>query len=198
MAARVARADLTRVVAERRAQRADIEQVAQARRVLKQHDREARAAAADVRVQRVRVAAARAEIPAASDPHPLERLQAAHDAVTARWMLYETDPARQIAYPAMSDGRSPASAEYFRAAARANDLRTAAGERPTPAAYSAYRKAVADLERAFDAAELAARVQAGERPPGPAWQEAAKEAFTRTAEDIASVVGRWSRRGRDD
>ena len=65
-------------------------------------------------------------------------------------------------------------------------------------AAAAVMVAEAPLDGAFDAAELASRVQAGARPPGPAWQAAAKGAFTRTAEDIASVVGRWSRRGRDD
>lgn len=195
MAARVARADLARVTAERRAQRASLEQVAQARQVVREHDRDAKAAAAEVRARRVRLLAARAEIPAASDPSPLERLHASHDTVTARWMQYETDPARAIAYPAMSDGRSPASAEYFRAAAKAVELRRTLEGKKTPAAYAEYRDAVTDLERAFDAAEVAAKIQAGERPPATAWQET----LTRAVDDVAIAVERWSwlRRRRD-
>lgn len=198
MAAKVARADLARVTAERRAERATPQQVAEARQAVRRRDHDARAAAADVRAHRARVSAARAEIPAASGPDPLERLHTQHDAVTARWMEYETDPARAIAYPAMSDGRSEASAAYFRAAAHANELRRTLGERPTPPQFGAYRNAVDGLENAFEAAERAAKLQAGERPPGPAWQEATKDALTRAADDIAAAVERWTRRDRGD
>ncbi|MGG1909542.1 hypothetical protein AB1285_21500 [Microbacterium sp. NRRL B-14842] len=45
----MARADLARVSAERAAQRASAEQVSGARRMLKERERDARAAAADVR-----------------------------------------------------------------------------------------------------------------------------------------------------
>ena len=54
--------------------------------------------------------AARATVPhVGTDPaeFPLAKVVAAHDAVLARWMEYETDPAKPIAFPQMSDGRSP-------------------------------------------------------------------------------------------
>ena len=168
-ALKVARADLARVSAERAAQRASAEQVSGARRMLKERERDARAAAADVRARRVRVNAARAAIPASSAPRPLERLYAEHDAVTARWMRYETDPALQITYPEMTDVKRPETAAYLRAAGAAVEARRQTTGRVTAAEYAAYRDAVAELERAFEAAEHAAKVQTGEAPPTPAW-----------------------------
>ncbi len=40
-------------------------------------------------------------------PDQLEKLFAVHDDVTARWLEYELDVARMIAFPTMSDGRQP-------------------------------------------------------------------------------------------
>lgn len=197
MAARVARADMSRIAAERRAQRATPQQVAEAKQIARQRDRDAKAAEARVRVSRVRVSAARAEMGARVDP--LQRLYAAHDAVTARWLEYETDPARAIAYPAMSDSRSAESAAHFRAAAQANELRREVeGRSPTPEQFSAYRDAVAELERAFAAAEAAAKAQAGERPSGTGWQDAAKSAIAQAADEVANTIERWTRRRRDE
>src|SRR5690606_19199498 len=45
----------------------------------------------------------------------LERLMHAHDEVTARWLDYELDVAKLIAFPAMSDGRQPLTAAFLRA-----------------------------------------------------------------------------------
>ncbi|WP_309102137.1 hypothetical protein [Microbacterium sp.] len=203
MAVRIARADLARITADRAAHRATPEQVASARRMLRERERDAKAALADVRARRVRLNAARAAIPAASAPRPLERLYAEHDAVTARWMQYETDPARLIAYPAMTDVRQPATAAYLRAVAHANELRRTAGARMTPAEFAAYRDAVAELERAFEIAEHAARVQAGDAPSAPGWQESAQEVLSRSAEALdraagaaASAFAAWSERNR--
>lgn len=203
-ALKVARADLARVSAERAAQRASAEQVSGARRMLKERERDARAAAADVRARRVRVNAARAAIPAGSAPRPLERLYAEHDAVTARWMRYETDPALQITYPEMTDVKRPETAAYLRAAGAAVEARRQTTGRVTAAEYAAYRDAVAELERAFEAAEHAAKVQTGEAPPAPAWQDAAQDMLHRSAEAIdraagaaASALAAWnSRRGK--
>ncbi|MCT1478766.1 hypothetical protein [Microbacterium sp. p3-SID336] len=205
-ALKIARADLARVTAERAAQRATAEQVAGARRMLRERERDARAAAAEVRARRVRLNAARAAIPAGSAPRPLERLHAEHDAVTVRWMRYETDPALQIAYPAMTDVKRPETAAYLRAAGAATELRRAAEGRITAAEFAAYRDAVAELERAFEAAEHAARVQSGEAPPAAAWQDAAHDMLNRSAEAIdraagaaASALAAWtSRRGRSN
>lgn len=202
-ALKIARADLARVSAERAARRATPEQVASARRMLRERERDAKAAAADVRARQVRLNAARSAVPRASAPTPLDRLQAQHDEVTARWMQYETDPALQIAYPAMTDVRRVETAAYLRASGRAVELRRAASGRTTAAEFAAYRDAVAELERAFEAAEHAARVQAGDATVNPAWQDTAHEMLNRSAEAIdraagaaASAIAAWTNRGR--
>lgn len=202
-ALKIARADLARVLAERAAQRASAEQVAGARRMLRERERDAKAAAADVRARQVRVNAARAAIPPASAPRPIERLRAEHDAVVARWMQYETDPALQIAYPAMTDVKRPATAAYLRAVRQANDLRHSTDGRITAAEFASYRDAVAELERAFEAAEHAAKVQAGEASASAGWQDTAQDVLSRSAEVIdraagvaASALAAWSNRKR--
>lgn len=88
----------------------------------------------------------------------LARLFAAHDGVTARWLDYELDVAKLIAFPAMSDGRQPLTAAFLRAQRVADGLRPASPKaRVTPAELSEYRNAVADYEVAFDVAERDAR-----------------------------------------
>lgn len=188
-AARLARAEAARISAERSARRATNEQVAAARRLLRDRENDARAAAADVKAKQLRLNAARAAIAMGPAQTPLERLQAEHDAVTARWMTYETDPALQIAYPAMTDVKQPATAEYLRAAGHAVETRRAALASMAPVDYAAYRDAVAALERAFEVAEHAARVQAGEQPAGAAWQDAAQDALSRSAEALDRAAG---------
>ncbi|PRA81860.1 hypothetical protein [Microbacterium sp. MYb66] len=203
-ALKLARAEYARVAAERATGRSSADQVASAKRMLRDAERDAKAAAADVKARQARVQAARAAIPSASGPRPLDRLRAEHDAVVAKWMLYETDPARQIAYPAMTDVKQPATVAYLRASEHAGELRRGLGDRPTPAEFGAYRDAVAALATAFDVAEHGARVKAGEVPPAaPAWQDAAQDAITRSAEAIeraagaaASAFTSWTARGR--
>ncbi|MCR2808249.1 MULTISPECIES: hypothetical protein [unclassified Microbacterium] len=88
----------------------------------------------------------------------LERLFAAHDAVTARWLEYELDVAKLIAFPAMSDGRQPLTAAFLRAKRVADGLRPASAKaRLTKDQLAEYRNAVADFEVAFDVAERDAR-----------------------------------------
>ena len=88
----------------------------------------------------------------------LERLFAAHDAVTARWLEYELDIAKLIAYPAMSDGRQPLTAAFLRAKKMADGLRPATAKtRLTRDQLAEYRSAVTDFEVAFDVAERDAR-----------------------------------------
>jgi len=166
-AARVARADLARVQAERTASHATAADVSTARLELQSAQREARAATAAVRAGRARVTAARAALPrgsASAEDLPLARLTAAHDAVTARWMEYETDAARVLAFPAMSDARQPLTAAYLTVRAEASSLRPSpaqvARSQVTPTQFAAYRDAVQRLERAFDAAEKEAWRQA--------------------------------------
>ncbi len=88
----------------------------------------------------------------------LERLFAAHDAVTARWLEYELDVAKIIAFPAMSDGRQPLTAAFLRAKRIADGLRPASPKaRLSKDQLAEYRNAVADYEVAFDVAERDAR-----------------------------------------
>ncbi|WP_127820225.1 hypothetical protein [Microbacterium sp. CPCC 204701] len=88
----------------------------------------------------------------------LERLLATHDAVTARWLEYELDVAKIIAFPAMSDGRQPLTAAFLRAKRIADGLRPpSAKARITNEQLTEYRNAVADFEVAFDVAERDAR-----------------------------------------
>ncbi|MGN8553224.1 UNVERIFIED_CONTAM: hypothetical protein OHV15_11635 [Microbacterium sp. SLM126] len=88
----------------------------------------------------------------------LERLFAAHDAVTARWLDYELDVAKIIAFPAMSDGRQPLTAAFLRAKRIADGLRPASAKaRLSKDQLAEYRNAVADFEVAFDVAERDAR-----------------------------------------
>ena len=91
-------------------------------------------------------------------PTQLERLLAAHDAVTARWLEYELDVAKLIAFPAMSDGRQPLTAAFLRAKKIADGLRPASVKaRITKDQLTEYRNAVTDFEVAFDVAERDAR-----------------------------------------
>ncbi|MFE5408112.1 hypothetical protein [Microbacterium sp. NPDC056569] len=88
----------------------------------------------------------------------LDRLFATHDAVTARWLEYELDVAKIIAFPAMSDGRQPLTAAFLRAKRIADGLRPASAKaRLSKEQLAEYRNAVADFEVAFDVAERDAR-----------------------------------------
>lgn len=90
----------------------------------------------------------------------VQRVLDAHDAVTRRWLDYELDVAKLIAFPAMSDGREPLTAAFLRAKKVADGLRPAsARSRVSAADLTAYRDAVTDAEVAFDVAERDARRQ---------------------------------------
>ncbi|EPD85775.1 hypothetical protein HMPREF1529_00787 [Microbacterium sp. oral taxon 186 str. F0373] len=91
-------------------------------------------------------------------PDQLEKLFAVHDDVTARWLEYELDVARMIAFPTMSDGRQPLTAAFLRAKKVADRLRPPSAEaRVNPDQVAEYRAAVTDYEVAFDLAEREAR-----------------------------------------
>lgn len=91
-------------------------------------------------------------------PDQLEKLFAVHDDVTARWLEYELDVARMIAFPTMSDGRQPLTAAFLRAKKIADRLRPASTDARVSAEQVAeYRGAVTDYEVAFDLAERDAR-----------------------------------------
>lgn len=88
----------------------------------------------------------------------LDKLLAAHDDVTHRWLDYELDVAKLIAYPAMSDGRQHLTAAFLRAKKVADGLRPdSATARITKEQLVEYRNAVTDYEVAFDVAERDAR-----------------------------------------
>lgn len=98
------------------------------------------------------------EAKAPSHRAQLEKLFAEQDAVTKRWLDYELDVAKLIAFPAMSDGRQPLTAAFLRAKRVADGLRPASATVTVSAQELAdYRTAVTDYEVAFDLAERDAR-----------------------------------------
>lgn len=97
--------------------------------------------------------------PASSAPHPLlERLFAEHDEITSRWLEYELDVAKLIAFPAMSDGRQPLTAAFLRAKKVADALRPASADATvTEQQVTEYLDAVGNYAVAFEVAEKDAR-----------------------------------------
>ncbi|WP_341976479.1 hypothetical protein [Microbacterium sp. LWO13-1.2] len=88
----------------------------------------------------------------------LGRLFTEHDEITARWLDYELDVAKLIAFPAMSDGRQPLTAAFLRAKKAADALRpTSAGAKVTEQQVSEYLDAVGNYAVAFEIAEKDAR-----------------------------------------
>ncbi|MFV0318902.1 MAG: hypothetical protein ACK5IN_00740 [Microbacterium sp.] len=124
---------------------------------------ELRAAKANPVAQRGDYAMAAARGPSTADDagtkaQQLERLFAAHDEVTRRWLDYELDVSKIITYPAMSDGRQPLTAAFLRAKKKADTLRPDAAKAKVSAEQLVeYREAVTDYEVAFDVAERDAR-----------------------------------------
>jgi len=132
----------------------------EARRQLSEAKRAERAASLALRATRTRIKAAQAHYSATSraDPLPIDRLTSAHDAINARWMEYETDPALALAFPQMLDSRHPATLAFFRAQREAGRLRPTQRDRVTPQQYVEYRAAVHELATALEAAERQAGV----------------------------------------
>lgn len=189
---RAARAELARTLAERSTGRADGADIARARRALDTAQYETRVASATMRARRANLSADRAALATRStDPSqlPLGRVMASDDAVTARWMEYETDAAKVIAFPAMSDARVPSTAAFLASHRAARALRpSSASARITPAQFGAYRDAVARMVPAFDVAEAEAWRLAraeGSAPPGPGPDTAQPTAWVLTAQEIA-------------
>ncbi|GGH51467.1 hypothetical protein [Microbacterium album] len=99
-----------------------------------------------------------AESDARSRGERVKRLMATHDEVTERWLEYELDVAKVIAFPTMSDGRNPLTAAFLRAKKVADGLRPASPDaRIDSETLAEYRDAVHDYEVAFDVAEQEAR-----------------------------------------
>lgn len=88
----------------------------------------------------------------------LQKLFAAHDEVTARWLDYELDVAKLIAFPTISDGRQPLTAAFLRAKKTADRMRPASAKAEISAEeLDDYSRAVTDFEVAFEVAEREAR-----------------------------------------
>lgn len=88
----------------------------------------------------------------------IQRLMDTQDEVSRRWLDYELDAAKLIAFPTMSDGRDPHTAAFLRAKKVADGLRPASSEARVDAeTYAEYRDSVHDYEVAFDVAEQEAR-----------------------------------------
>ncbi|MGM1018285.1 MAG: hypothetical protein ACQEW8_12190 [Actinomycetota bacterium] len=96
----------------------------------------------------------------ASVPHTelLGRLFTDHDEITARWLDYELDVAKLIAFPAMSDGRQPLTAAFLRAKKTADALRPGSVDaKVSEQQVSEYLDAVGNYAVAFEIAEKDAR-----------------------------------------
>jgi hypothetical protein len=88
----------------------------------------------------------------------LERLFQEHDEITARWLDYELDVAKLIAFPAMSDGRQPLTAAFLRAKKTADALRPSSTHaKVSEQQVSEYLDAVGNYAVAFEIAEKEAR-----------------------------------------
>ncbi len=88
----------------------------------------------------------------------LGRLFAEHDEITARWLDYELDVAKLIAFPAMSDGRQPLTAAFLRAKKTADALRPASADsKNSEQQITEYLDAVGNYAVAFEIAEKDAR-----------------------------------------
>ncbi|MGM1030785.1 MAG: hypothetical protein ACQEWM_13080 [Actinomycetota bacterium] len=202
---KVARAELLRTQAEQSAARVAFGAVLEAKRRVQAAEREVKVAAAELKARRASVQAARATLPASRAPleaMPLARLRAEHDRLTARWIAYETDPAKAIDYPAMSDASSPALQAFLREQRLALELRPASPDsRMAPGDFAAYRDAVRRATHAFDAAEHMARHGSGERPPSVAdrtdWSALAQELLGSAQSAIARSTEAWQRTDRD-
>ena len=140
-----------------------------------------RSATLALRASRNRIRAAQVQYHArtADAPLPIAVLMSRQDAVTARWLTYETDPATALSYPQMLDAQHPATLAFLRAQRDAQSLRPASSsDRITPEAYLAYRDAVGAAEAAFDAAERDARGIARDTFAGLTWDAVATPILT--------------------
>jgi len=89
--------------------------------------------------------------------HLLAKLFTEHDEITARWLDYELDVAKLIAFPAMSDGRQPLTAAFLRAKKTADTLRPASPDSASEPEVAEYLDAVGNYAVAFEVAERDAR-----------------------------------------
>ncbi|KRA25113.1 hypothetical protein ASD65_12275 [Microbacterium sp. Root61] len=213
----VAHAELVRAQADRSIRHGSDRDVAAARRTLQNARQTAKSAAAGLRARQASLRAARATVPhVGADPsdYPLAKVLRAHNAVLVRWMEYDTDPAKAIAYPAMSDGTAPVMAEFLHEQSQAQWLRpSSADARMAPADFAAYRDAVRRVERSFDAAEDQVLGRTSNRAPFTGtWVDTAQdllanaqravawsaEAIARVSDGAGSASWRFPQRGTAD
>lgn len=196
---RMARAEATRIAADRAVSLTDAAAVSSARRALREAQLNAKAATARMKAARARVSAERTALGAAE--LPLDRLRARHDAILTRWMDYETDPAKLLAFPSMSDGRDPQTTTFLTALERARDLRPPReSNRITARDFSHYRRAVDDLERAFDIAERSARGEKVQPDIPDSLRDAARSLLDKSAEMLnrsTDLLSDWNTRRRE-
>lgn len=153
-----------------------------------------------LRATRSRVKGVRAQYVASSsrDPLPIDRLYAAHDAVNARWLSYETDVDKALAFPQLTDTRHPSTVAFLRAQREALVRRPMQRDRVTPQQYAEYRAAVQALEAALTEAERQAGVPGSGRPTSASASVASAAAaaaaaaanVTAAATTLAELAGR--------
>ncbi len=170
---------------------------ADARRELQSARQSEKTASLELRASRSRVKAGYAQYRAATagDPLPIDRLCAAHDALNGRWLAYETDIDKALAYPKMTDTRHPPTVAFLRAQREALAKRPTLRDRVTPQQYLEYRVAVHDLEAALDEAERRAGVPGHARPStagatAAAGLTAAAELISELADRLPALIAR--------
>lgn len=161
-------------------------QSASARSALQTAKQSEKSAALSLRAARSRVKATRVQYTASSsrDPLPIDRLYAAHDAINARWLSYETDLDKALAYPQLTDARHPSTIAFFQAQREALDRRPLLRERVTPQQYAEYRAAV----QALDAALTEAERQAGVPGAAPSASSNAAAAAATAAANVTAAA----------
>lgn len=145
-----------------------------------------KAASAQLHATRTQVRAADLQYRSSSrkDPLPIDKLWAQHDAINARWVAYETDPALAIDFPQMGDPRHPATLAFLRAQREALHRRPPATvrDRVDPARFAEYRAAVQTLDAALIEAEHQAGVPGPEaaQPPLNPWESVLESVWQAT------------------
>ena len=165
-------------------------QAAAARRELQDAKQSEKTASLELRASRSRVKAGYEQYRAATaqDPLPIDRLYAAHDAVNARWLAYETDVDKALAYPQMTDPRHPATVVFLRAQREALAMRPTLRDRVTPQQFLEYRIAVRHLEATFAEAERQVGAPTAPRPTSAGTTAAA--GLTAAAAVLAEIADR--------
>lgn len=148
--------------------------VVEAKRLVQRAKQGQRSATLALRAARTRVKSVQAHLKATGRdaPLPLERVMHEHDEITARWLSYETDALKALAFPQMSDARHPVTFTFLQSHSQAHALRPASPRAVIrPESFVAYREAVAAAGAALARAEDAARRSASTAPLGRMAQE---------------------------